>query len=50
MDALALAAFADAVIIVVRAEETTIEEVVDSAQLLRRAGANVVGAVINRVP
>ncbi|KQV12239.1 exopolysaccharide biosynthesis protein [Rhizobium sp. Root1203] len=49
MDALALAAFADAVIIVVRAEETTIEEVVDSAQLLRRAGANVVGAVINRV-
>lgn len=50
MDALALAAFADAVIIMVRAEETTIEEVVDSAQLLRRAGANVVGAVINRVP
>jgi Mrp family chromosome partitioning ATPase/capsular polysaccharide biosynthesis protein len=49
-DALALAAFADAVIIVVRADETTIEEVIDSAQLLRRAGANVVGAVLNRVP
>ncbi len=48
MDALALAAFADAVVVVVRANETTFEEVTDAVHLLRRAGANVVGAALNK--
>ncbi|KQV70332.1 Wzz/FepE/Etk N-terminal domain-containing protein [Rhizobium sp. Root1220] len=48
MDALALANYADAVLVVARAEQTTVEEVADAVQLLRRAGANVVGVVINR--
>jgi len=48
MDALALASYADAVLVVARAGQTTIEEVSESVQLLRRAGANVVGTVINR--
>ncbi|MBX4926385.1 GNVR domain-containing protein [Rhizobium binae] len=48
MDALALASYADAVLIVARAGKTTIEEVSESVQLLRRAGANVVGTVLNR--
>jgi len=48
MDALALASYADAVLVVARAGQTTIEEVSESVQLLRRAGANVVGTVVNR--
>ncbi|OWV96122.1 exopolysaccharide biosynthesis protein [Rhizobium sp. R72] len=48
MDALALCAYADAVIVVAQAGETTIEEVVEAVQLLRRAGANVVGTVLNK--
>ncbi|CCM78308.1 Wzz/FepE/Etk N-terminal domain-containing protein [Rhizobium mesoamericanum] len=48
MDALALASYADAVLVVARSGQTTIEEVSESVQLLRRAGANVVGTVINR--
>ncbi|ANL31779.1 lipopolysaccharide biosynthesis protein (plasmid) [Rhizobium phaseoli] len=48
MDAIALASYADAVLILARAGKTTIEEVSESVQLLRRAGANVVGTVINR--
>ncbi|WP_025662513.1 Wzz/FepE/Etk N-terminal domain-containing protein [Rhizobium sp. IBUN] len=48
MDALALASYADAVLVVARAGHTTIEEASESVQLLRRAGANVVGTVINR--
>jgi len=48
MDALALASFADAVIVLALAGETTIDEVGDSIRLLRRAGANVIGTVINR--
>ncbi|WP_112436878.1 Wzz/FepE/Etk N-terminal domain-containing protein [Rhizobium sp. AN80A] len=48
MDALALASYADAVLVVARAGHTTIEEISESVQLLRRAGANVIGTVINR--
>ena len=48
MDALALASYADAVLVVARAGHTTIEEVSESVQLLRRAGANVIGTVVNR--
>ncbi|MBB3543892.1 capsular polysaccharide biosynthesis protein [Rhizobium sp. BK399] len=48
MDAMALAAYADAVIIVAKCGETTIEEVVEAIQLLRRSGANVVGTVLNK--
>ncbi|WP_348626637.1 Wzz/FepE/Etk N-terminal domain-containing protein [Rhizobium sp. R711] len=48
MDALALASFADAVIVLALAGETTIDEVTECIRLLRRAGANVVGTVINR--
>ncbi len=48
-DAMALSAYADAVIVVAQAGETTIEEVVEAVQLLRRAGANVVGTVLNKV-
>ncbi|MBW9118014.1 exopolysaccharide biosynthesis protein [Rhizobium cauense] len=48
MDALALASYADAVLVVARAGQTTLEEASESVQLLRRAGANVVGTVINR--
>ncbi|MCC2611020.1 Wzz/FepE/Etk N-terminal domain-containing protein [Neorhizobium petrolearium] len=47
-DALALAAYADVVLVVARAGQTTIEEVSESVQMLRRTGANVVGTVINR--
>lgn len=48
MDALALASFADAVIVLALAGETTIDDVGDCIRLLRRAGANVVGTVINK--
>ncbi|SEI00657.1 Chain length determinant protein [Rhizobium tibeticum] len=48
MDALALASFADAVIVLALAGETTIEEVGDCIRQLRRAGANVVGTVVNK--
>jgi succinoglycan biosynthesis transport protein ExoP len=46
-DALALATHADAVVIVATAGKTTTDEVVDTLQRLRRAGANVIGTVIN---
>lgn len=49
MDALALAAYADAVLVVARAGQTTVDELAESFQLLRRAGVNVIGTVINRV-
>ncbi|MFB9948314.1 Wzz/FepE/Etk N-terminal domain-containing protein [Rhizobium puerariae] len=48
MDALALTFHADAVLLVARAGRTTTEEVKDAHQQLRRAGANVIGTVINR--
>jgi Mrp family chromosome partitioning ATPase len=48
MDAMALCAYADAVVVVVAAEETTIEEVTEAVQLLRRKGANVIGTVLNK--
>ncbi len=48
MDALALAAFADVVVVVARANETSFEEVSEAFQLLRRAGGNVIGTIINR--
>ena len=48
MDALALSLHADAVLLVARAAKTTLEDVRDAHQQLRRAGANVVGTVINR--
>jgi Mrp family chromosome partitioning ATPase len=48
MDAMALCAYADAVVVVVAAEETTIEEVTEAVQLLRRRGANVIGTVLNK--
>ncbi|MDR6817508.1 capsular polysaccharide biosynthesis protein [Neorhizobium sp. 2083] len=48
MDALALAFHADAVLIVARSGKTTIEEVKDVYNLLRRAGSMVTGTVINR--
>ncbi|MDI7862981.1 Wzz/FepE/Etk N-terminal domain-containing protein [Rhizobiaceae bacterium n13] len=48
MDALALASYADAVLVMARVGQTTFEEVSESMQLLRRAGANVIGAVVNR--
>ncbi|MBB3610337.1 Wzz/FepE/Etk N-terminal domain-containing protein [Rhizobium sp. BK602] len=47
-DALALASHADAVVIVASAGQTTIEQVNDTLQQLRRSGANVIGTVINR--
>jgi Mrp family chromosome partitioning ATPase len=47
-DALALASQADAVVIVTTLGKTTIDEVNDSLHQLRRAGANVIGAVINK--
>jgi Mrp family chromosome partitioning ATPase len=47
-DALALASQADAVLIVTTVGKTTIDEVNDSLYQLRRAGANVIGAVINK--
>lgn len=47
-DALALAIHADAVVVVVTAGKTTTDEVVDTLHQLRRAGANVIGTVINR--
>ncbi|WP_348631321.1 Wzz/FepE/Etk N-terminal domain-containing protein [Neorhizobium sp. S3-V5DH] len=47
-DALALATYADVVLIVARAGQTTIEDVSESVHLLRGAGANVAGTVINR--
>ncbi|WP_168201743.1 Wzz/FepE/Etk N-terminal domain-containing protein [Phreatobacter aquaticus] len=46
-DAAALARHADAVIIVVAAGRTTIDEVKDAARALRSVGAHVIGAVIN---
>lgn len=47
-DALALAIHADVVVIVVTEGRTTMDEAVDTLQRLRRAGANVIGTVINR--
>lgn len=47
-DALALAGFADVVVVVARADETSFEEVSEAFQLLRRAGGNVIGTIINR--
>jgi MinD-like ATPase involved in chromosome partitioning or flagellar assembly len=47
-DALALAIHADAVVIVVTEGRTTTDEAIDTLQQLRRAGANVIGTVINR--
>lgn len=46
-DALALAAHADAVLIVARGGRTTADQVNDALQQLRRSGANVVGTVID---
>ncbi|MGV1760053.1 Wzz/FepE/Etk N-terminal domain-containing protein [Rhizobium sp. A22-96] len=46
-DALALAAHADAVLIVAHAGKTTTDEVSDALQQLRRSGANVIGTVID---
>lgn len=48
LDALALATQADAVVIVTRWARTTREAVKNAEQQLRRAGANLVGYVINR--
>lgn len=48
MDALALAVHADAALLVVRAGQTRVEEVVNAEVRLRRAGANVIGAVLNK--
>lgn len=47
-DALALAIHADAVVVVVTEGRTTIDEAIDTIQQLRRAGANVIGTVLNR--
>lgn len=49
LDALALAAHADAVLICCTVGKNTTEEVGDALQQLRRSGANVIGTVINRV-
>lgn len=48
MDALALAFHADAVLIVAKSGRTTIDEVKDVHNQLRRAGAPVIGTIINR--
>ncbi|WP_245282221.1 Wzz/FepE/Etk N-terminal domain-containing protein [Rhizobium sp. LC145] len=48
MDALALAFHADAILVIARAARTAIEDVKDAHQQLRRAGATVIGTVINR--
>ncbi len=48
LDALALASQSDAVVIVARWGRTTREAVKDAEQQFRRAGANLVGYVINR--
>jgi succinoglycan biosynthesis transport protein ExoP len=47
-DALALAQHADAVVLIVAAGRTSADEVNDAMRSLRRVGANVVGAVLNR--
>ncbi|RZI60636.1 MAG: exopolysaccharide biosynthesis protein [Pseudomonas sp.] len=49
LDGLALAVHADAVLLVARAGRTTTEEIKDAEQQFRRAGANIVGTVINKV-
>ncbi|CDZ64482.1 CobQ/CobB/MinD/ParA nucleotide binding domain-containing protein [Neorhizobium galegae bv. orientalis] len=49
LDALALAFHADAVLIVAKSGRTTIDEVKDVHNQLRRAGAPVIGTVVNRV-
>jgi capsular polysaccharide biosynthesis protein len=49
LDALALAAHADAVLICCTLGKDTTEAVGDALQHLRRSGANVIGTVINRV-
>ncbi|EUB99545.1 lipopolysaccharide biosynthesis protein [Rhizobium sp. CF080] len=48
MDALALAVHADAALLVVRAGQTRVEEVANAEVRLRRAGANVIGAILNK--
>lgn len=48
-DAKAAAIRADAVVLVVAAGRTTIEEATEAVAALKSAGANVIGAVINRV-
>ncbi len=48
-DALALAHYADAVVVVATARLTTIDAVAEAVQRLRRAGANVVGTAISGV-
>lgn len=48
MDGLALAGYADAIIIIADAKETTIDEVAEAAILLRRASPVTIGAVIYR--
>lgn len=46
-DALALAIHADAVVVVVTEARTTTDEALELVQQLRRAGANIIGTVIN---
>jgi capsular polysaccharide biosynthesis protein len=48
LDGLALAVHADAVLLVARFGRSTIEEIKDAEQQLRRAGANIIGTVINK--
>jgi polysaccharide biosynthesis transport protein len=48
-DAKALAIYADVVVIVATTGRTTVEGLVKTEQLLRNAGANVIGAVLNEV-
>jgi uncharacterized protein involved in exopolysaccharide biosynthesis len=49
MDALSLMSHADVVLLVTRAGRTTFEQVRDAEQQLRRANANLIGVVINKV-
>jgi MinD-like ATPase involved in chromosome partitioning or flagellar assembly len=48
-DALALARYADAVVVVASVGLTTIDETAETIQRLRRAGSNVIGTVISQV-
>ncbi len=47
-NAKALAVYADAVVLVVVAKQTTLDALKQSANSLKSAGANVIGVVINR--
>ena len=49
-DAQVLAAKVDAVLIVIKPGKTSIEAARSSLELYRRAGARVVGVVLNRIP